>query len=59
MVSETDYIDALHILQMENNDKLMVGKSQEGQRMNEYKTHRIWAEKMLILSEIYGVVKNE
>jgi citrate lyase beta subunit len=53
-VSTEDFNDACKILAMSDKDKL-VSKSAVGSRMNEYKTHVLWAEKMLALSKIYGV----
>lgn len=55
MVSNEDYLDARSILMLGDNDKLYVEKSAGGNRMNEYKTHEIWARKILRLGEIYGV----
>ncbi len=57
-VSITDYNDALSILHLDD-DFIQVEKSADGFRMNEVKTHRKWAEKILKLSQIYGVKMNE
>ncbi|MDE6520808.1 MAG: HpcH/HpaI aldolase/citrate lyase family protein [Ruminococcus sp.] len=48
-----DYEDAKHILSW--TEKLGVSRNISGNRMNEVKTHQKWAEKMLILGEIYGI----
>lgn len=48
-----DYEDAKHILSW--TEKLGVSGSVSGNRMNEVKTHQKWAEKTLILGEIYGI----
>ena len=53
-VSKEDYEDAKEIVQWKNTE-LAVGKSNNGQRMNEVKVHLKWAEKIMILAEIYGV----
>lgn len=57
-VKEEDYQDALSILKWDG-QKLGVGKNQEGGRMNEKKTHQVWAEKIIILAKLYGVRSNE
>lgn len=54
-VEKKDYEDALSILNMEDNIVSYVEKSTMGERMNEYKTHKIWAKKTIILGNIYGV----
>lgn len=54
-VDKRDYLDALGILGMSESTEKLVKKSASGERMNEYKTHLKWAEKTLILAEIYGV----
>lgn len=53
-VSKEDYEDAKEIVRWKD-EKLAVGKSNNGQRMNEMKVHLKWAEKIMILAEIYGV----
>lgn len=53
-VSDLDYADASAILGW-GNTNLMVGKSMGGDRMNEVKIHRKWAEKIMILASIYGI----
>lgn len=53
-VERADFEDALSILNFKS-DHLLVAKSNDGKRMNEIKTHKKWAEKTLILANIYGV----
>lgn len=53
-VKKSDLEDALSILNFKN-ESLLVAKSNDGNRMNEIKTHTKWAEKILILANIYGV----
>ncbi len=50
-----DYSDALNILSMSGENGRLVDKGGLGERMNEYKTHYIWAQKVMALSKIYGV----
>lgn len=54
-VTEEDYNDAVSIIKLADNDRVLVEKNTTGQRMNEYKTHIVWAEKILALSKVYGV----
>ncbi len=53
-VSQKDYEDAKEILNW-NESGLLVGKSFNGERMNEVKTHGNWAIKTVMLSRIYGI----
>lgn len=53
-VRKSDYEDAENILNWGKN-ALQVGKSGNGERMNEVKVHTKWAEEIKILAEIYGV----
>ncbi|HCT64706.1 MAG TPA: hypothetical protein DIC60_05490 [Lachnospiraceae bacterium] len=53
-VEKFDFEDALSILNFKS-DYLLVAKSIDGKRMNEIKTHTKWAEKIVILANIYGV----
>ena len=53
-VRRTDYDDAVKILGWDNGP-LGVAKSQGGDRMNEVKVHGKWAEKIVLLAEIYGI----
>ena len=54
-VARDDYADALRILDMADSGGTLVAKSADGGRMNEYKTHTRWADKICTLAEIYGV----
>lgn len=54
-VARKDYEDAKSILSWDNSG-LQVGKSYGGERMNEVRTHYNWAKKMLLLSELYGIL---
>ncbi len=54
-VSRRDYEDAKLILGWDAKKGLQVGKSSGGERMNEVRTHKNWASKILMLAEIYGV----
>lgn len=53
-VTRKDYEDAKTILSWDDSG-LQVGKSFGGERMNEVRTNYNWAQKTLLLSEIYGV----
>ncbi len=53
-VSKKDFEDAKSILNWDKSG-LQVGKSYGGERMNEVRTNCNWAEKIYLLSEIYGV----
>lgn len=53
-VSQSDYNDACHILNWEKTDGSLVSASAQATRMNEYKTHHNWAEKIYHLAHIYG-----
>ena len=55
MVSKKDYEDAKLILGFDAKKGLLVGKSNGGERMNEARTHKNWASKIMILAEIFGV----
>ena len=37
------------------NEYDIVAGSQGNERMNEYKTHCIWAEKVKLLADVYGI----
>lgn len=54
-VSKKDYQDALSILGWDQTNTLQVGKSIDGERMNEVKTHSNWAMKTIMLAQIYGI----
>lgn len=53
-VEEEDYRDAKNILGW-SDQRMAVAKSSNGNRMNEAKVHRKWAEKMMALATIYGI----
>ena len=57
-VQEEDFKDAVQIMgwEDENRNGYNVSKSADGHRMNEVRTHRRWAEKVLTLAEIYGTL---
>lgn len=57
-VSEEDYQDACRILDW-NEEKKAVQKSLNGSRMNELKCHRKWAERIKILGDFYGIVRQK
>ena len=50
-----DLQDANSIWNWSSNSASLVAGSQAKERMNEYKTHCVWARKIQILAEIYGV----
>lgn len=54
-VTRKDLEDARSILNWDSSG-LQVGKSFGGERMNEVRTHYNWARKIVLLSEIYGIV---
>ena len=54
-VSLKDLQDANSILNWSTNSASLVAGSQAKERMNEYKTHCIWAEKVRILADVFGV----
>ncbi len=54
-VSPTDYEDACQILNWDQNNPFYVSGSVQAQRMNEYKTHHNWAQRTLLLAQLYGV----
>lgn len=53
-VSRKDYNDAAAIAGWQDGN-MGVSKSGSGERMNEKKTHDVWADKVLTLAELYGV----
>lgn len=53
--SKKDLEDADAILTWNKSLKSLVSGSVQKERMNEYKTHRNWALKTMLLAEIYGV----
>ena len=54
-VSQTDYEDACQILNWNQDNPFYVSGSVQAQRMNEYKTHHNWAQRTLLLAQIYGI----
>ncbi len=53
MVSKEDFEDAQGILSWSSEDA--VSRSNSGNRMDEIKTHKRWAQRVMDLAEIYGV----
>ena len=58
MVSIKDFEDAKAILNWDSSG-LQVGKSYGGERMNEVRTNYYWAQKTMLLADIYGVKKDD
>ena len=56
IISYEDYMDAKNIIENVNS-KYSVSASFSCERMNEASPHLKWAEKIMILAEIYGVLK--
>lgn len=54
-VTRKDYEDAREILNWDDSG-LQVGKSYGGERMNEVRTNYNWARKIVLLSELYGIL---
>ena len=59
IVSEADYNNALQVLSMSSQSFVGVKKGTNGNQMNESKTHINWAKKILALSGIYGIKKDD
>lgn len=55
-VPKADYDDAAAVLGWDQNASSMVAGSAKGERMNEAKVHRNWAEKIGYMAEYYGVI---
>lgn len=55
-VPKADYDDAIAILGWDQGASSMVAGSVKGERMNEAKVHRNWAEKIVYMAEYYGVI---
>lgn len=53
-VSENDLKDAQSILNWAPDRRSLVSGSIQKERMNEYKTHYNWAQKIIILSDVFG-----
>ncbi len=58
-VSQSDFNDAVQILNWEKTQNTMVAGSAQKNRMNEYKTHFNWAQKTIYLAENYGITNEE
>jgi citrate lyase beta subunit len=58
VVSKEEYVDALSIVK-QSKGEIGAFKSEFENKMNEMKPHLLWAEKILIKSEIYGVYHEE
>ncbi len=56
MVPRADYEDAKVILGWDPSKGLQVGKSVNGERMNEVRTNYNWATKIMALAETFGVI---
>ncbi len=54
-VNRKDYEDAQNILSWDPSNPTLVSGSVERDRMNEYKTHKNWAEKTLYMGKAYGI----
>lgn len=54
VVSHEDYMDAENIL-LQSNGSIGVEKSVYGNKMNEMKPHFIWAQRMMMRAQAYGV----
>lgn len=54
-VSRKNYDDALEILNWNTKNDSLVSGNVTKERMNEYKTHSNWAQKILYLAENYGI----
>lgn len=57
-VTKQDYLDACAILNYDLNSSQLVSKEGSQTRMNEYKTHGRWAQKILFLAKEYGVTSS-
>ena len=54
-VSQKNYNDALEIINWDTKNSSLVSGNITRERMNEYKTHFNWAQKILYLAENYGI----
>ena len=52
-----DLEDAKAILNWDTNSHSLVSSSTNKERMNEYKTHYNWAQKIIYLAEVYGIIE--
>ncbi|WP_051604869.1 HpcH/HpaI aldolase/citrate lyase family protein [Lachnobacterium bovis] len=57
-VSHQDYLDACSILNYDLKSSQLVSKKGSQTRMNEYKTHYRWAQKIWFLAKEYGVTSS-
>lgn len=57
-VIQKDLDDAKLILSWESDSEALVAGSSSRERMNEYKTHFNWAQKILMLAQVYGIEKD-
>ncbi len=53
-VSKKDLADARAILQWDTDSGLLVSGSASAERMNEYKVHKNWARRIMMLSQVFG-----
>jgi citrate lyase beta subunit len=58
VVTYEEYVDALNIVESATG-AFGVRKSQFSNKMNEIKPHYYWAQRMLLKSEVYGVLNEE
>lgn len=58
MVEQTDYNDALSILDWDVECSNLVIGNTARERMNEYKTHYNWAQKILLMAKAYGITEH-
>ena len=58
-VTRKDYEDACSVLNWDMTSESFVSGNIFAERMNEYKTHSNWAEKILFLSKAYGIIDCE
>ncbi|MER2127867.1 HpcH/HpaI aldolase/citrate lyase family protein [Solibacillus sp.] len=56
VVSHEEYCDAAHIIE-QSHGEIGVEKSSYGNKMNEMKPHFVWAKRMLLRAQAYGVLK--
>ena len=56
-LSEKDFKDAQEILNWNKNSASLVSGNNVRERMNEYKTHINWAQRIIYLAESFGVAK--
>ena len=54
-VTRSDFNDAKAILNWDKSSASLVAGNPAQERMNEYKTHHNWAEKIFFLAEVFGI----